>query len=343
MVAIRSYEADRYLANPPQHVFAYLIHGSDVGLVHERALGLFRFLGRAGDTSFSMTRLHGDEIAADPGRLADEINATGLFGGKRVVLVTAGSKNFFGSVEVVLADPSPESVLIIEAGLLRRDSPMRSMFERGRQTASIECTPDEAGDLSRLVRTEVQKAGLRISDAAVAEAVEHLGSDRAATRSEIEKLILYAINSTEIRTEDVQAVTADASALAVDAAISSAFLGTRSEVTETAVRAFETGNDPAVLLGFALRHASSLHRAKGSIQQGEPYEKALFGLLRGKKETQGIVRDQMNLWSAARLLRAIELVAGAIEQCRRQPRLAELVAVRTMWQVAQAARTADRS
>ncbi len=328
------------LANPPAHISGYLVYGLDVGLVHERAVGLFRKFGGSDDESFSKIRLAGDDIANDPGLLADEFFATGLFGGKRVVLVAAGSKNFLPSVEAVLADPPPESVLIVEAGNLRRDAPLRILFERGRATATVECYPDSPQELLRLVKTEAQRAGLSISDETASEFIAHLGSDRAASRSEIEKLLLYASGSGSITGRDIEAITADASALALDRAITSAFLGLRSMVTETAIRAFETGNDPGVLLGFALRHASALHRAKESMEQGAPFERAAGFLLRGQHTStaQKAVRDQMGLWSAARLLRAIELVSEAIRKCRREPRLGQLVAIRTMWSIAQAAK-----
>ena len=37
MVAIKNHEADRFIASAPDHIFAYLIYGTDPGLARERA------------------------------------------------------------------------------------------------------------------------------------------------------------------------------------------------------------------------------------------------------------------------------------------------------------------
>ena len=64
-------------------------------------------------------------------------------------------------------------------------------------------------------------------------------------------------------TEDhVTAIVADASSLALDAAINGAFEGDLAAVEKTAERVFSEGGDYNALLGAALRHATALHRAR---------------------------------------------------------------------------------
>ena len=341
MVAIKNSEADRFLETPPNHIFGYLVYGTDTGLIHERATGLFKRFSRSGDEAFNSVRLSGDDLASDQSLLADEVYSAGLFGGKRAVLIESGSKNFFPSVEKILADPPVDCILIIEAGSLRKDSPLRSSFERSRVAASIECYPDSVSDLQRLVKSEVILAGLTIADDVAAELVSHLGSDRAATRSEIEKLILYAHDNGRIEFRHIDEIVADASSLAIDAAISSAFLGDRVSVTETTIRAFEMSNDPGVLLGFAFRHAITLHRARIALDSGATFDSATAQLVRGNRGSamRKSVSDQIGLWTHARLLKIIDGLGEAIRRCRRESRIDQLIAIRAMWSVSQGAKS----
>ena len=343
MVAVKNHEADRYIASPPSHVFAFLIFGNDVGLIRERARLLFRRLSSGQDDAFSTVRLSGDDIAADASLLADEAYSIGLFGGKRAIWIESGAKNFIPRLEVLFNDPPRDSVIIVEAGVMRRDAPLRVLFERANAAVAIECYPDSEEDLLRLIDQEAKAAELTISEEVRHELVSHLGSDRAATRAEIEKLMLYSRGARAITSRDIEAIVADASALALDAAIASAFMGEQAQVTETAERAFETGNDPGVVLGFALRHAVSLHRLKLGLTGGGSMEAAVGALTRGNRNP--VLRKrairQLETWSPARVMRAIDGISEAVRRCRREPHLDEIIAVRAMWSVALAATGKD--
>jgi DNA polymerase-3 subunit delta len=78
--AIRSSEADRFVSRPPADTKLFLLHGSDSGLVRERARKLLRALVDDPADPFQLVELDGDELASDPLRLADEANTIPLFG-----------------------------------------------------------------------------------------------------------------------------------------------------------------------------------------------------------------------------------------------------------------------
>ncbi|MBV9064229.1 MAG: DNA polymerase III subunit delta, partial [Methylobacteriaceae bacterium] len=63
MTAIRSGEADRFLERPPAETKLFLIHGSDSGLVRERARKLLRALVDDPADPFQLVELDGDELA----------------------------------------------------------------------------------------------------------------------------------------------------------------------------------------------------------------------------------------------------------------------------------------
>ena len=93
MVAIRHWEAENFLAKPPGHIAFYLFYGTDAGLISERARTIVKASIDNPDDAFQLVRIEGDELSGETGRLADEVNTIGLFGGRRAIWVKAGARN----------------------------------------------------------------------------------------------------------------------------------------------------------------------------------------------------------------------------------------------------------
>lgn len=335
MVAIKSHEADRFIADLPTHIFLYLVFGTDAGLVSERKRGLLRKVVSDPSDVFQITQISGDAIAADPLRLLDEANAVSLFGGKRAISIEAGAKSFVGTLESLLKAPPHDCTIVISGGALKRDSALRNLLERDRAAASIECFPDGQRELNDMIQAMAVAAGQTIQADARRLLSEMLGSDRLASRGEIEKLLLYTHGRGPVSVEDVDASVADQSVLAVETAVSGAFSGDKATVDDTASRAFTTGGDANMLLAFVMRHAISLHRARLEIDAGGGIDQAIQGLLRGGTLTRKeVVTRQLRIWTASRLIQTIARITDAVGTARREPRLAEISAVRTLWAIA---------
>ena len=141
---------------------------------------------------FSLVRLDGDELSAEPSRLVDEAMTMPLFGGRRAIRVRAGSRSFASGVDTLAEMPLKDCRIVIEAGELRPELPLRKACERARTAVAIGCYPDEPRDLAQIDRRRV--AGLEFGHRADARAVlaSLLGGDRQASRNELRKLALYA-------------------------------------------------------------------------------------------------------------------------------------------------------
>jgi DNA polymerase III subunit delta len=264
MVAINTREIDSYVAKPsPAHAII-LVFGADVGLVRERADALIKSAVDDINDPFSLVRLEGDDLAAEPSRLVDEAMTVPLFGGRRAIRVRAGGKNFSSGVNVLLQEPPKDCRIVIEAGELRKDSPLRAMCEKAKTAAVIACYADGVRDLSRLIDDELNAANLRIAQDARAALVELLGGDRLASRNEIRKLTLYAHGRNEITLDDIAAVVTDASNLALDPIIDNTFAGQPAEVEVAFAKAVAAGINPNAIMFAAQRQASQLHNGRGT-------------------------------------------------------------------------------
>src|SRR5581483_10962326 len=103
---------------------------------------------------FSLVRLSGDDLASDPARLVEEANTIPLFGGRRAVWVKAGGRNFAPAVEALIAAPAPDCRVVIEAGELRRNAPLRVVCEKAKTAAVLPCYADDEKALAALIDAE---------------------------------------------------------------------------------------------------------------------------------------------------------------------------------------------
>jgi len=338
MVAIKNAEAERFIAKPPAQTFLYLVFGTDPGLISERA---HKIAAKAVDDpkdSFQLLRFNGDDIAADPLRLADEANAVPMFGGRKAIWIEAQGKSLVPALEPVIQAPPEDCVIVIESGSLKRDAPLRKLCEGTKLAAAIECYPDSAKDIAQLIDAQCAEAGLTIAADAKSLLGSLLGQDRLTTRAELDKLMLFAHGDGRIELSHVETIVADASSLALDDAVDGAFLGRFADVEETAARAFSEGADPNLLLGAALRHALTLHRTRLAMEAGQ----GPSGGFGGGWRRSGASEEQARDWSSARLAKAVTIIADAIGKIRREPKLAEIAAVRALWSVALMARSKGR-
>src|SRR5215467_2436153 len=276
MVALKAHQVDVFVARPAQPVV--LVFGPDSGLVRERAQALIRASVDDINDPFSLARLDGDELAGEPTRLVEEANTIPLFGGRRAVWVKAGSRNFAPAVEALIAAAPPECRVVIEAGDLRRNAPLRALCERAKNAVTLPCYADAERDLLRLIDDEMRQAGLAIAPEARAALVPLLGGDRLASRQEIHKLALFARGKARVELDDVVAVVADASTLGLDDLVDAAFAGRTAELEVQFGKARTAGTAAGTILSAALRQTAQLHRARLAVEQGASLDEAVGGI-----------------------------------------------------------------
>jgi DNA polymerase-3 subunit delta len=339
MTAIKAADVDRFIARPDPERLVVLVFGPDAGLVRERVDKLVRGAVEDPNDPFALARLEGEELAANPARLVEEAHTVPLFGGRRAVLVKAGSRNIAAAVESVIAAPSAECRIIIEAGDLKRNAPLRALCEKAKVAVALPCYADSERDLTRLVDDEMRKAELAIALDARAALLALLGGDRLASRNELRKLALYAQGRERIELADVLAVVSDASNLALDGVLDAAIAGDTRGVESEFVKARASGASPAAIVSAAIRQVANLHKMRLAIDAGDPVD---IAMQRGAPPVHfsrhKAVGEALRAWSAARLLRAMAQLAEASLDTRRSAALAEAIAQRTLLSIAVGAR-----
>jgi DNA polymerase-3 subunit delta len=341
MTALKTSEIEAFVAKPDPARPIVLIFGPDAGLVHERAEKIIR--ASIDDTAdpFALARLEGDDLS-DPARLVDEANTIPLFGGKRAVWVQAGGRNIASAVEALIASPSPDCRVVIEAGDLKRNAPLRALCEKAKVAVAIPCYVDSERDLARLIDEEMRAAGLSIAPDARAALVPLLGGDRAASRNEIRKLALYAHGNAQVTLDDVAAVVSEASALALDGIVDAMFGGRLGEAETQFSKARAAGTTPGSIISAALRQLTPLHKMRLAVEGGKSATQVVEGAQPPVHfRRKPMVEAALKAWTAARLERVMAQLAEAALEVRRQPNLAEAIAQRAVLSIASSARRRD--
>lgn len=339
MVAVKSHEAQRFLKSPDHGISAVLAYGTDAGLVSERARTAAKAWAGLEDPPSEITRLDDADLETDPDRLSVELMTVPMFGGRKVVLSSTGRRvNAALLKELVEPGPLP-GVLIVEAGNLKPTDKIRTLFEKAKHAAAIACFPDEGRDLAALIDEEVKAAGMTIASEARELLLAQLGADRALSRGEIAKLVLYCSGRKRIELADVEAIVSDASELNVDRIVNAAAAGETGTAVKELSRALNSGESPQVVLIALQRHFMRLHRIQAETANGRSFADAIKSLrppLHFKQKNA--VTAQLRKWPLPHLDRALEEIAKAARNSRRTGSRDDLITESLLLALSQLAR-----
>jgi DNA polymerase-3 subunit delta len=334
MVALSTREIDGFIAKPDANRPIILVFGADAGLVRERADALIASAVDDVNDPFALVRLDGDELANEPSRLVDEAMTIPLFGGRRAIRVKAGGRSFASGVETLLAAPPPSCRIVIEAGELRRDAPLRALCEKAKTAAVIACYPDGARELNKLIDDELRAANLKITPDAREELLALIGGDRQASRNEIAKLVLYARGNDEVTVNDVQAIMSDASALAIDLIVDGAFAGKSADVELAFSKAVAADTSIGSIMFAAQRQAALLHKARLAVEEGQPIDTVIERQMRLHFSRRADVLTALRNLNSERLAQFMKMLADANFELRLRPALSNAIAQRVLTLVA---------
>src|SRR5437660_7023385 len=335
MVALRGRDVDIFLKAPDPARPIVLLYGPDAGLVRERADALAAAAVDDPSDPFSLVRMDGDELAAEPSRLVEEAMTIPMFGGRRAIRVRAGSRNFASGVETLGEMQLKDCRIVIEAGELRPESPLRKICERAKTAVAIACYPDTERDLAKLIDDELRVSDLRIASDARAVLTALLGGDRQASRNELRKLALYSHGKGEVTLDDVMTVVSDASELKLDPIVDSAFAGRPDVVESEFVKAMVAGTYPGVIIMAAQRQAAWLHKSALAVAEGTPVAVLLEGgFPRLHFSRKPAVETALRNFNAARLAAIIDQLGTAALDTRKQPTIAAAIAQRALLSIA---------
>jgi len=265
-------EIDRFVKSPPAELRACLIYGADAGQVRELATTMAKTVAPDLDDPFRVVLLDAQALTADPARLADEAAAIAFGGGRRVIRLRGLTGDHARLLADVVKEPIGDSLIVAEAGALRRDAALVKLFEGAGTAAAIPCYADEGRALQTLLDQALKGNNVSLTPDARGYVQARLGADRAATRMEIEKLVLYAGDGGRLDLDDAVAAIGDAGTAGVDDLVYAVASGDLTGCHRAFDRLIGAGAQPIQILRALMGHLVRLRSvvAKAETDGLEP-------------------------------------------------------------------------
>ena len=335
----------KFLDAPPADIFGVLLFGPDRGLVKERSEQLTRKWGAGADDAFSATILTADDLSSDTARLADEMAALSLLGDQRLVRLRLDHERNGAAISKIIKslDANPQTCaarLIVEGGDMTPRSAIRKAFEAAGHFASIGCYADSAADLANLVRRSLNQFGITIEPVALDYWVPMLEGDRALSRNEIDKMILFKgageSGNAVVTIADIKAIAAGAQAASIDDIIMAAMNGEPAQCDDAYQRAITGKVNAAVILRSLQRHLSRLLEASAHMDAGDRAESAIKALRPPvfRMQERSFIA-QLRSWRSTALRKILSQSLIAEEQVKTAGAPAEAIVGRLLLAVAQ--------
>ncbi|MBV8916383.1 MAG: DNA polymerase III subunit delta [Acetobacteraceae bacterium] len=258
----------------PGPVRVVLLHGDDDGMVRHRAESLTQAVIGARDDPFRVAWLSRE----DHPRLLEEASAIAMLGGRRVIRVRDAADTLAPAVQQAASGGGDSLVVLEAAGLLPARSKLRALVEGLANGAVVACYPEEGKTLQDSVRSVLSEAGISLDADAMPWLLDHLGSDWAVTRGELEKLVLYARADRRLGLDDVRACVGDAASVAFDDAVFAATSGNAEAADRALERALAEGLAPVAVTRGVMGHLAKLHQARGQMAAGASADEAVRAL-----------------------------------------------------------------
>lgn len=331
------------LMSLPSAVRGVLVFGPDEGLVRERMGLLAKQLVPDLSDPFRVVRLTPESVKSESARLADEMSAISMTGGRRLVLLEGAGDREAAAVEAALDRPS-DALLIVLASDLARGSRLRKLFETAPSLLAIPCYGDDPAELAALIREDLGAAGLEATPEALSWLVAHLGSDRQVTRREIEKLILMKGEDEDRRIglDEARLAVGDSAALTLGDLAAAVSGGEVRALPRLLDQAAIAGESPVAILRVVLARFQKMHLARGYMARGLDAGAAAARLSPPLfyKERDAFVRH-LALWPQALIEQALARLVEAEAACKTTGLPAATIAERTCLALAAAVRRRD--
>ncbi|MDI9408871.1 MAG: DNA polymerase III subunit delta [Candidatus Pacebacteria bacterium] len=313
-----------------------LFFGSDSGHCTERAQTILAQQGLALSDSFRVSRLTGSQLQDDPSLLPTEASSLCFSGGRRLVWLTeVEERSGASAIQSYLKNPQGEGLIVVMAGELSSKSALRAAVKASPIALLVPCYPDGAREIEQLGKKLLAQDRITIDPDALKSLTELLGSDRMVTRSEIEKLALYAGQGGKLSQAEVLTLLGDSAAVSMNDAISAAAAGSFVKLDRAIQRVFAEGESAVAIIRSTMQY---FLRLQNFVQLKDLGQSASAVVAAARPPVFWRDKDQMidnvQFWSHKNIDRVMALLLRAEILTKSTAYPDQLVASQTLLQIA---------
>lgn len=262
--------AEKLITTFDYNIKAILIYGPDRGQVLEFSNRLGKTFLAGDDDPMAVVDLEADKVKESEANLFDEMYSLGFMNPRKLIKIKDAEDFLSAPIAEIVKAYDGDNLLILTADNLAKSSSLRSFFEydNSGKSAVLACYNDDVRSLEPLLKKAISEAGKTITSEALRLAVSRLGEDRATTRMDIEKLLLYTADKDQIDYDDVALVVGDSSIISFDTLSYSLSSGNQQEAFHALDRLIAENNATVTIIRGLIRHYRMLYDTLMRIEAG---------------------------------------------------------------------------
>ena len=297
----------KLISKPNPNYLAYLFYGHDEGLVRERAKNIALHFANQLDDPFSVSRLSGQDVAADKTLLPDSLNELPAFGGFRLVMLSGLGTEMTEAVKIGFNSLHDKARLVIEAREVNTRHTLVKFCDEHTSCASVGCYQDDDRSLGDIAQQVFKRENIQISRDTLSLLVSRLGSDRAVSRQEIEKLALFAGSDGNLTEEDIHNALGDSGTVVGEQITIAILNGNVEQFKRVYSRSQQDGQPPISLLRQILSLFRNMLSARLTMETGQTSTAAISSLKPPIHfKVKPLVTAHLSKWTTEQLTDMIE-------------------------------------
>lgn len=311
-------QLDGYLKKNNPEIKAFLLYGTNEGLITELSKKLALTVTPNLNDAFCVVNMTWEDIKSDVGILSSEYNAMSLMGDRRVIILRDVDNDLTKTLKEILPNSKSDTLLIICGNAnLNNKSSLVNLATNSSFIAGFACYDDREENISSSARTFLSEKGITYTTDAFKLLCSRLSSDRKFNQNEIDKLITYVGTKKHIELNDVKEVVFDQSALGSDDLCFYTFSGEKIKAVKSLKHLLQEEVEPVQIIRALIYHTNKLLEGKALTENGESSSTAIKKVLSKRLFYRyDIGARQIDMWSKDRLFDVMELLYKAEKSCK---------------------------
>ncbi len=215
---LKAKEIEQYIASGAP-TLGTLFYGADEGLAQTYCNKLAKnILGEEADPMLNI-HITKDLLSEQPEIIESEINTPAMFGGKKVIRITSIDRNFYNPIIDALDNLTEEQAvslaqevcIIVTAGDITKTSPLVKLFNSKSFLRFGICYKEDEKALANALADYASKNNINTSRDVINYISQNAQGNRQIAINELEKILLFTNNSSNITYDDIIQITKNTS------------------------------------------------------------------------------------------------------------------------------------
>lgn len=270
---------DNWLNKVPQGLNHFLIYGPEQGKAQAVCSKLINYFKKK-FTELNLQRFNYKQLKDHPMLLIDEVMSLSLLGGQKIIIIDESAATLSKELLTFLKTPNKSNaILIFLAEELKPTSNLRKSFEDGASSIAIACYKDDAAQMANFISQYLKRNNMEFAKEVAFLLAENLPANQLLVINELEKLITYKADDSDIGVEDVIACIGNASEIAYDD-ICRAVVDGNSKVIQASISKMQAEDiNFVMIIRILLKFFLRVLEVKGKIKiSGDSVDRAISGL-----------------------------------------------------------------